>query len=1654
MGAETATVTFLFVDLVGSTDLLHRLGDDANDDVTRRYQATMREVVDRHGGEVVRTMGDGLVVVFEHSVAEAVAAAIDMHRAIDRLGRADPLLRLQIRVGLSVGEASRFDGDWSGTPIFEAARLEAKARPGTILVNDVIRVLLGNRGGFEFTPVGALELKGFPEPLDACEVTWEPDPGLPEVPLPSALEVGLAWPLVGRDRELGELVAAWRSVVEAGRGTALRIGGDPGAGKTRLVAELAHQVQAGSRMPGGTVLYGRADLGTGLPLEPLAEALRWWAASVPPEALRRVLGDRFGSLSVLVPSLTARLPELRKSLSATDPAALTDAVVGVLADAASTGPLLLIVDGGHAMDEATVAAVAALAALDRPVLVLVCSRAGASDLLLDGLPPDAVSDLLERVVGQSGVDTLPEEVIRGARMETRGNPRLLIEAGERLVASGALGLADRTARDTAVRRALSGACPYRGLLPFQPDDADDFFGRDDVVANLLGRVAASRLLAVVGASGSGKSSLVRAGLVPALRRGALAESSEWPIALFDAGPRPLLELAAAVARIVERPVGDVLEGLEAGVDGLDVVLREWADRSSRSTGRAVIVVDQFEEVFTACRDEAERDRFAETLFHAAGIPGGRAIVVIALRGDFYGRCGDLPGLGGAIESSNVLLGPMDEPALRSVIEGPARRADLTLEPGLADVMIREVAGEPGGLPLLSHALYETWARRDGRTLTLAGYRDAGGARGAIARTAEAVYADQLDHVQQQLARVLFLALTELGEGTEDTRRRVPRQDLVERAGSAGALDDLVEVMVSARLVTVSDRSIEVAHEAVIREWPRLRDWLDEDRDTLRVVRHLAVAAREWDMGGRSADDLYRGPRLAAALEAAATTSPTDEERSYLAASQHAEEQRHRDQARQNRRLRRLLVGVGVLLVCAVVAGAVAFQQRTNANERTADADFVRLTTQALDLSVSNPSLAFLLALEANQARDNPVSRSALFSTLQRNRDFLGYTPTHRVATGSTLVGGDILAYGADDATVGFVDLVDGHQVTEPVGLGRAPTEPVTVFLADDRTRGPRDPVVAARADSGEVFLVDPREPQSTDAVIENGQAVLALAASSRLGLVAVGSEDGSVSVHRLATGDLVAELPAPVDPTVVEAPSPAAGAVAAYGAGGAVIDDGDAIALAFSPTRRELAVLRPGAVVELWSVEGGDRPVASSSAEAALYQPAFGVLAYRPDGAEVFAFDYSVDRALRVVRSPSAEVAWSVVSYSGSVQASYSVDGDEVLVADQAGEVTALDPDRGEARRPIVTSGLGSLAGLALTDDGRVVLTSGSTPVLGVWSQDGSGPVVRSYGPSASFPQGVGPDGETVLIAQASVEGPSFSIWDPRTGQLVDGDVPIVGGVYADDRLLAAYFADLTAGLYDIDRRRRVPPQFDLTSVGATEAVANADAGLLALGHEDGTVEFFDRTGASPYPTLRVDGVAQVQAISDDGGQVLVTSSIGSGAVYDTRTGQAVTGPLSGVVAAEFASGGAGLFVATEDSRIQELSLPELEPVGEPFPPLPSIAQDLSVSDDGRTLAATDFSRQALVFDAGARTQIGDDVPLASGDLDPSLFTRSHLSADGSFLVAQGARQIETWDLEPEHWRRAACRLAGRNLTRQEWETYLPNAGSYQRTCPQWPAGG
>jgi len=417
--------------------------------------------------------------------------------------------------------------------------------------------------------------------------------------------------------------------------------------------------------------------------------------------------------------------------------------------------------------------------------------------------------------------------------------------------------------------------PFKGLQYFDVADADLFAGRERLTAQLVGRLRGCRFLAVVGASGSGKSSVVRAGLIPALNRGvSLVDnvlppegSIYWPVHIITPGVHPLKELAASLARDSESvsAIATLMQDLACDVHSLDLAVSrhlKWLGGGNR----LLLVVDQFEELFTACKDAVERKAFVDNLLHAAAPETeGATIVMIALRADFYAHCAQLADLREALAQSQVYIGPMNITELRQAIEEPARRHGWDFEPGLVDLLLRDVGDEPGALPLLSHALLETWKRRRGRTLTFAGYADTGGVRGAVAKTAETVFA-QLKPEQQIIVRKIFLRLTDLGEGTQDTRRCVALTELAPRPEDAPAIEAVLKTLADARLITIGEGAAEVAHEALIREWPTLRKWLDEDREGLRLHRQLAKDAQGWQRLRLDEGALYRGARLAQALE--------------------------------------------------------------------------------------------------------------------------------------------------------------------------------------------------------------------------------------------------------------------------------------------------------------------------------------------------------------------------------------------------------------------------------------------------------------------------------------------------------------------------------------------------------------------------------------------------------------------------------------------------------------------------------------------------------------------------------------------------------------------------------------------------------------------
>ncbi|MEU3848299.1 hypothetical protein [Streptomyces sp. NPDC029554] len=439
--------------------------------------------------------------------------------------------------------------------------------------------------------------------------------------------------------------------------------------------------------------------------------------------------------------------------------------------------------------------------------------------------------------------------------------------------------------------------PYRGLARYGVGDRELFFGREPELERLLRLAAEHRFAALVGASGSGKSSLLRAGLVPALRDGGVAGVRPAAVRICTPGPDPARERRDVLAAVGDAP------------------------------GDTVVLVDQFEEVFTLCRDPGRRREFIAMLL-AAREPDSRLRVLIAVRADFFGHCADHRELAAALDDAHVLVPGMSVERLREAIVRPAAAAGLVVERAVTDRILDEVADEPGGLPLMSHTLLELWRRSSGKRLTLTAYEAVGGVRGAVAHTAEEVFG-RFRTAEADAARALLLRLISPGEGGPDTRRPVPLSEL----RATGAAGEVLERLVTARLLTLDGDRAELAHEALITAWPRLRLWVEEERDRLRLHRRLTEAARVWESLDRDPGALYRGVLLRAVREEFCTAdgSPvnglTASESAFVAASLAEDERVVREAARSERRVRLLTLLVVVVVASALTAWVVWFVNR-------------------------------------------------------------------------------------------------------------------------------------------------------------------------------------------------------------------------------------------------------------------------------------------------------------------------------------------------------------------------------------------------------------------------------------------------------------------------------------------------------------------------------------------------------------------------------------------------------------------------------------------------------------------------------------------------------------------------------------------------------
>jgi len=1411
-------------------------------------------------------------------------------------------------------------------------------------------------------------------------------PAADAVELPPELDAGT--PLAGREPELDALREQWRHA-HGGAGRLVLVAGPRGMGKTRLAAELAGEVHRDR----GAVLYAS---GAGAPETTLA-ALASARVARRPTLLVLDDVDRAGeevgaALGELVGALAARpVLVLATTEDAGLPAGLRADATIVLAplDADGVRAVVRLYSGPRADAEV-------------PVEQLAETSGGVPQRLHRAAGEWARTLAVRRLTDTASRIAAERPVLRAAEDDMVGNIVELQAGRER-------------AELWAVEAEGVVACPFKGLASFDVDDVGVFFGRERLVAEMVARLTGAPLMGVVGPSGSGKSSALRAGLLAALAAGVLPGSERWAIALLRPGEHPLRALEQATAEIAPR-------------------------------GRLVLAVDQFEEAFTASREESERAAFVDALVACARDPRRRALVLVAVRADFYGRCASYPELWRLLGANQVPVGPMRRDELRRAIELPARRAGLRVEPDLVDALIADVEGEPGALPLLSTSLLELWQRRDGRTLRLSAYEQAGGVHGAVARLAESAY-ERLDPERREIARRLLLRLAGEGEGDAVVRRRVPLAELEGERDEGVA--EILSVLADDRLVTIGAGEVEVAHEALLREWPRLRGWLEEDAQGRRLHQHLIHAARDWHSARRDRSELYRGARLASALDwiAAHEQELNELERDFVAESRAAAELEAERQQEANRRLRALLAGVAALLALAVVAGVVALSQRGEARDAALVADAQRLGAEAL--TTERLDQALLLARAGVALHDATPTRSSLLSVLMRTPAALGVLSATGWSLYTVAVSPDqrLVAVGGERGIIRIFDAASRRQLHVRYGLREGLVQTLT-FSPDGRTLAVTGQEPQNLPPGALVDLVDPSTGRRRHRIVlprfpDPSQWIVAHLAFLPNGRDLIVQQqhndypDGPASVLWRVKGQTgtVQEPPLRVGTRASSPPS-----LTADGRRLFVSSVNDDATFEIDPQR--LRVLHRYPVGDAAGAVSPDRRAFALGSEKGRVR--------------------LLDLRSRKVRS-----------FAGRHEAAiermrFTPDGRTLVTSAADGNVIAWDVARGEIRE-IFPGHSGDVYGLAVSTDGRTAYSAANDGRAIVWDLAGDRRLDRPFPAGRPFVAddndqypielALTPDGRTLALTQ-----------DDGTVNFVDthtlrrrGSLRAMPGFTAavdyspDGRLLAVTGKGGRITLWDA---RTLRPAGTLRGLRSTsQALAfSPDGGLLAaaeLGrfvnqrYEGSSVRVWDlrRRAATPVRFFSRRGPANFipsLAFSPDGRLLAAAAAADGTEIRDAHTGRFVARLPTDDLARSVAFSPDGKLVATGqyDGRLLLWSTRTWRPVGRPVEAHEGRVITLSFSRDSRTLASASEDGTARLWDVDSQKPIGS--PLV---VDHGAWVSAALTPDSAHLLAvsdqgRGVR----WDISPAAWKRHACSVAGRELTAREWQDALPRR-PYRSIC-------
>jgi WD40 repeat protein len=1169
--------------------------------------------------------------------------------------------------------------------------------------------------------------------------------------------------------------------------------------------------------------------------------------------------------------------------------------------------------------------------------------------------------------------------------------------------------------------------PYRGLAYFRQEDADYFFGRDELIGELVERLGGGGPLIVTGSSGSGKSSLLRAGLIPALARMDLRPrgARRWAARVLTPGADPLGQLAMWLAAPAGQPICELRERLRHDPAELGAVLKAAGERTGE---QVLLIVDQFEELFTVCEDEPTRRAFVAALASASGA----AMVLLSLRAGYFGHCARYPELVPALGRSLVVT-PMTGAEVREVIEKPARKDGLTLEEGLVELLLADL-GDTVSLPLLSHALLTTWQHRTGNRLTLAGYRATGGIQRAVGRTADTLF-ERLDETSRDVARRLLVRLVRIGDGTGDTRRRLPLSEL-RSAAEGAAVQHVLDQLARERLIRI-DRDtgesvdfVEIAHDALLRAWPRLQKWITVDRAGLLVRQQLTESAVTWDRHRRDPEFLYSGSRLAEVHawlrehHADGPLGPT--ETAFIAASRH-----RRRLAVRRRRL--TFLTLLVLLVLALGAATIVTIQRSEVERSRNLAQALVIARTSSDLRARNPTVAAQLGVAAYQTSETPDTRGALLSavTMLAPTVLAGHDgPVNGVAFDPN---SHVMATAAEDRTAKLWDVADRQKPEYLSTL--AGHDSLLYALAIN----PKKPLVATASNDHTVRLwniANPRSPQLLPTGVSHADGVRGVAFSPDGQLLATASTDGTAQLWN------VADPNHPLWLATIHAHT------------GSVRD------VAFSPTAPILATTSQDTTAMLWDIRDPARPVRLSTirehtdtVRIAQFSPDGRMLATASNDHTAKLFDVSqpdTPKLLRTLTGHTGTVFGVAFSPNGLMLATCGADNAVRLwnLADPNAQPTAFtghtstvtgvafgpggtlatssadhtaklwdisDPLHPATLYPALSGHTGSVRAVAISTDGGVAATGSEDGTARLWDvHDPRHPEQKYVLPLGDKVLGVAldldPKNGKHLLAAAG--GRAVSLWefsDPENPTLkstfkASDNIVNALAFSKDGTILGIAAGDNTASLWDISDpaqpRALTPDRLGGQSSYLFALAFSPDGHTLATGSNDHTVQLWDISGPRPKNPVRFDAAGEAiqgVAFAPDSRTLATTSSDGTTKLWDIHD---LRNPL-----------------ATLKGNSAEV-------------------WGVAFSPDGRMLATTSKDRTIRLWSVADR---GRPEPLATLEGHADVVNAVAFGPDGRRILTGSAdRTAQLWEVIPTTVRDLVCATVKPRITQEQWASALP----------------